>query len=372
MPPNFVFENKEYTCLRWEECKGAKRAYVGDSTKDITTEKNAIIEGLALKNTGDESGKCLLGAWDWKSSKYLNELKTVTIAPGKYYPKSELVPINIGKAGTDIEISLMASWRKNGEYEQQDSLGTFLLHKITAAEPCYHIRTALMGYPYFEWDSEKQEIEKLQKEIPINATLYLKNCRAFNYGAKGTCKLVVNDFGGKGYIFEKEGALETRAGWISTQEIGKLSDLGYAAEDELTLQILCMSFCDDSAWSVRVYGNYYLKVVAANANMVWLDKDNWCLRPHPANSEETVYIRQWLNELCTGYIEVKNVGGRADTPHFKLLVGGEKLLDQDDPNGNLAAGSKRTVNMSFTAPDTGGDYDVILKVWGKTDGSEPT
>lgn len=132
------------------------------------------------------------------------------------------------------------------------------------------------------------------------------------------------------------------------------------------------------AWKIWLYDTKCLvgteitvTPVPTKAEMVWLDKDNGCLQPHPAEPEETVRIRQWLDELCVGYREVKNEGGRADTPHFKLLVGGEVLLDQNDPNGSLAAGSKRTVDVSFTAPDTEGDHDVVFKVWAKTDESEP-
>ena len=371
MPTNFVFENTAGTCLYWEECKGTKRIHISDSTKDISTDKVAFVDSLMLKNAGDESGKCMLGVWDWKASKYINELKDVIVAPGEYYPQSELGPIYIRLAGTDLEITLFAFWAKNGEFEQQDSLGTFLLHKITATEPCYHIREWYYGYPYFEWDSETQEIEKPQKEIPINATLRLKDLNAVNYGAQGYCKLVVNDFGGKGYIAEKDGTLSNRAGWASGPEIGKLSDLGYAVGDELTLQVLCMSLCNDNSLWVKTYGNYPLKVVG-KSNMEWLYKDNACLEPNPTEPEGTVRIRLWAEELCADYFKVKNTGAVADTPHYKLVVAGATLLDQDDANGSLDPGTDRNVDLSFTAPSTEGNKSVVLKVWGKNTESEPT
>ena len=121
-----------------------------------------------------------------------------------------------------------------------------------------------------------------------------------------------------------------------------------------------------------------LTVEERKAEMIWLAKDNWCLRPEhsateevPAEPGEKVYIRQWIDSRCVAYVKVKNNGNDADTPRYKLIVGGTVYDEWDDPAGALAAGATRDVNVSFDAPSTEGDHAVEFKVWAKNDETEP-
>jgi uncharacterized protein YcsI (UPF0317 family) len=101
-----------------------------------------------------------------------------------------------------------------------------------------------------------------------------------------------------------------------------------------------------------------LNVLAAKAAM---DIVSASMSPTTINAGESTKITA----------SIKNIGARADIPHYKILANGTKIDEFDDDAGSLGVNVTRTKYFTFSI-STPGTYTITLKAWAKADESEPS